>query len=425
MYRVHENGRFLTRKDGTPFFYLGDTAWELFHRLDREEADDYLSDRAAKGFTVIQAVALAEQDGLETPNVYGDMPLENNDPTRPNEAYWMHVDYVVRKANALGLIVGLLPTWGDKWNKTWGKGPEVFTPENARVYSAFVGSRYKNDDVLWILGGDRRVQTMNHVRIIRAMAEGIKTGDEGRHLMTFHPQGQETASQYFHCDEWLDFTTCQTGHTFDRDNWRTVAADYARTPIKPCLDSEPGYEDHPNGWKPETGWLDDYECRKFLYWAVFAGACGHTYGCHDVWQMLSPKFPPVSNGRTPWREALHLPGASQMQYAKQVLLARPYFDRVPDQSLIVSDTFDGPLHRTHHIQATRDKNGRFALVYSASGQPFTVKMDKLAGTVEATWINPRDGKAEMFAQFEAAGERSFIPPSNGRGHDWVLALDVV
>lgn len=51
--KVSENKHFLVREDGAPFFYLGDTAWELFHRLNREEADRYLADRAAKRFTVI------------------------------------------------------------------------------------------------------------------------------------------------------------------------------------------------------------------------------------------------------------------------------------------------------------------------------------------------------------------------------------
>ena len=37
--KVAENKRFIVHADGTPFFYLGDTAWELFHRLSREEVD--------------------------------------------------------------------------------------------------------------------------------------------------------------------------------------------------------------------------------------------------------------------------------------------------------------------------------------------------------------------------------------------------
>ena len=83
--KVSSNHRYLIHADGTPFFYLGDTAWELFHRLTREEADRYLENRRQKGFTVIQAVVLAEFDGLKVPNPYGETPLINNDPTQPTK----------------------------------------------------------------------------------------------------------------------------------------------------------------------------------------------------------------------------------------------------------------------------------------------------------------------------------------------------
>src|SRR5579871_4511620 len=90
--KVSENKRFLVTSDGKPFFYVGDTAWELFHRLNREEADRYLEKRAKQGFTVIQAVAIAEFDGLTVPNAYGDVPFDGLDPARPNKNYWTHVD---------------------------------------------------------------------------------------------------------------------------------------------------------------------------------------------------------------------------------------------------------------------------------------------------------------------------------------------
>jgi len=106
--KVSDNHRFLVHTDGTPFFYLADTAWELFHRLNREEATHYLNDRASKGFTVVQAVALAELDGLNEPNPYGFRPLIENDPARPDvkegpdNDYWDHVDFVVNTAGQLG-----------------------------------------------------------------------------------------------------------------------------------------------------------------------------------------------------------------------------------------------------------------------------------------------------------------------------------
>src|SRR4051794_8976666 len=118
--KVGESGRYLVTADGKPFFYLGDTAWELFHRLNREEATRYLENRARKGFTVIQAVALAELDGLNDVNPYGFRPLIDNDPLHPDvkegpdNDYWDHVDFIVEKANSLGLYIGFLPTWGDK-----------------------------------------------------------------------------------------------------------------------------------------------------------------------------------------------------------------------------------------------------------------------------------------------------------------------
>ena len=93
--KISADKRYLSKTDGSPFFWLGDTAWELFHRLNREDAKKYLKNRADKGFTIIQAVVLAEMDGLNIPNAYGDKPLINNDPTKPNEAYFRHVDFIV------------------------------------------------------------------------------------------------------------------------------------------------------------------------------------------------------------------------------------------------------------------------------------------------------------------------------------------
>ena len=143
--KVSNNKRFLVTTDNKPFFWLGDTGWELFHRLNREEADKYLKNRADKGFTVIQAVALAELDGLHTPNPYGETPLVNNDPTKPNEKYFEHVDYIINKAGEFGLYIGLLPTWGDKiFKDRWGAGPEIFNPENAKWYGRWLGTRYRN-----------------------------------------------------------------------------------------------------------------------------------------------------------------------------------------------------------------------------------------------------------------------------------------
>ena len=191
---MHPGGRYLQYADGRPFFYLGDTAWELFHRTTREEARLYLEDRARKGFTVIQAVCLAERDGLRVPNAYGDLPFADAGFTRPNERYFAYVDEVVAMADSLGLVIGLLPAWGDKFCLKWGPGPEIFTTEGrAEAFGRYLGERYRiRRNIIWILGGDRPPE--GREPILRAFARGIACGVAGREdysacLITYHPWG--------------------------------------------------------------------------------------------------------------------------------------------------------------------------------------------------------------------------------------------
>lgn len=418
MLRVSSNKRFLMHDDGAPFFYLGDTAWELFHRLTPDEVDVYLRDRAAKKFSVIQAVVLAECDGLLTPNALGDTPLINNDPANPNETYFAYVDHIVDRAGALGLHIGMLPTWGDKWNQKWGKGPEIFTPDNARSYGLFLGHRYADAPIIWILGGDRAVETEQHRAIIGAMAEGLREGDGGRHLISFHPQGQQASSQYFHDADWLDFNMVQSGHHRNQANWEFIEVDYARTPTKPCMDAEPGYEDHPAGFNLDNGYLDEYEVRKSLYWGLFAGGHGHTYGCHPIWQFWRPGRVPLSSVRRHWREALGLPGSVQQQHARALLLSRPFFTRIPDQTLITSDQGVG----TQHLRATRAADGGYALIYSPTYNPFDINLEHLSGTMlVAHWYDPRTGIAQRLGDLPKTGRQTFTPPAGGP--DWILVLD--
>jgi hypothetical protein len=426
--RVADNQRFLVTANGTPFFWLGDTAWELFHRLTREEAERYLRNRAERRFTVIQAVALAELDGLKTPNAYGHTPLLNDDPTTPNEAYFAHVDWVVAKANSLGLYVGLLPTWGDKWNKKWGVGPEVFTPQNAEAYGRWIGARYKAAGVIWIVGGDRPIESESHRAITEAMARGLRAGDGGAHLITFHPTGGQGSAEHFHGAEWLDLNMRQNGHTTEfTGRYDQTRVDYDRTPVKPVLDGEPIYEDHPVSFNAKQfGHSIASDVRRPLYWNLFTGAFGHTYGHHSVWQMWAPGRAPVNNPLMPWTEAILQPGAAQMQHGRALLESRPFLTRVPDPSVVIATDIPTAMPGTgrYHFAATRDAAGSYAMVYAPVGRPFRVRMSAITGSqVTAWWFNPRTGAATAIGTFANTGEREFTPPDAGEMLDWVLVLD--
>ncbi len=422
--KVSDNHRFLVTAEGQPFFWLGDTAWELFHRLNREEAERYLKNRAERRFTVIQAVVLAELNGLKDPNPYGHTPLISNDPARPNEEYFKHVDWIVAKANQLGLYVGMLPTWGNNWHKT----NAIFTPQNAEVYGEWLGKRYHDAGLVWILGGDRPIQKDVHREVIRAMARGLRRGDGGTHLITFHPPGGSGSAAWFHNEDWLDFNMRQNGHVAEfTGQYDQTRVDYDRTPVKPVLDGEPIYEDHPVSFDPKNlGHSIAADVRRPLYWELFGGAFGHTYGHHSVWQMWTPGREPRNFPLMPWYDAINQPGAAQMQHARALLESRPFLTRVPDLGVLASNSIPTvmPGSGRYHFAATRDSNGSYAFVYAPVGRPFKVRMDKISGgKVKAWWFDPRRGKATLIGTFENRGEREFTPPSPGEMLDWVLVLD--
>lgn len=433
--RVTESGRHLETEDGEPFFWLADTAWELAGRLDRDEARDYLANTAGHGFTVIQFVLITELGRQAVPNAYGDFPLRDKDPSRPavtpgNDPddphaydYWDHVDHILDTAESFGLYVALLPSWGSYlWKNEGQRADPLFNPDNAWQYGYWLGQRYgKRSHIVWVLGGDRVPDTEWKRDIIRSMARGLEDGGATQ-LKTYHPWGGASSSDYFHEEDWLDFNTFQSGHRARHDaNYRLAENDYAKTPAKPTLDLEPRYEAHPIDFDPANGRFDAYDVRQAAYWSVFAGAFGHSYGHHHIWQMHAPGRTPSSHANGYWRDALDAEGRASMKWLRALFESYPAEEMKPDPSLV-----QGRRSGKERIAALR--GDRYALIYSSAGKPFQVRADRLPGTlaaaVRAYWYNPRNGALEDAGPVRPGARRvTFTPPTEGNGEDWVLIMD--
>jgi hypothetical protein len=409
-------------KAGKPFFWMGDTAWELFHRLNREDADKYLKKRAEQGFTMVQAVALAELDGIRDPNAYGDLPLINEDLTKLNEKYFKHVDYIIDKAAEYGISIGFLPSWADKLDKArWGKGPEILNENTAAIYGAWLANRYKNKtNIIWILGGDRQPRDEKDVAVWRAMGNAIMKATGNKAVITYHCQPNQLGSaEWFRNEDWFAFNMFQTGHCRDNDVYKKINDSYKAMPLKPVIDGEPIYEDHPVCFNvKDLGTSSAYDVRKSAYLDLLAGAFGHTYGCHDIWQMYSPAHEPLNGPHIFWYEAIDLPGANQMRYVRKLIESRPMLDRAPDQSIIV----EGDNTPAERVQAARGKD--YIFVYSAQGKPFTVVGGKISGSqLRAYWYDPGSGKVTDIGKLSNTQNNRFEAPTSGYGHDWILILD--
>jgi hypothetical protein len=415
--KISPNGRYFVDQDGKPFFYLGDTCWLIFQRLNREEVDEYLKDRAGKGFTVIQAYVLRGL-GKKHPDGNSSLidatPLLDRDPTRPNEEFFKNVDYVVNRANELGLVMGLVTA------KSWhvNEHPEkVFDEKNAYVFGKFLGERYKNNAVLWYPGGDSPPGKYDAVWV--AMAKGLKDGSGGRHLVSYHGQGHTSSSEWFHNADWLDFNSIQSGHGWAAPTYQRVSRDYGLSPAKPTVDMEPSYENHPTG--PKTPRIDSHQVRKGGYWAMLSGAAGHGYGALDLFFLYKDNDGPFPrDGFQQWRTAMAYEGSRQVGLMKQFFELRPWYQLVPDQSVISSGQGDGE----DHIQAARAEDGSFVVAYLPHGGEIGVYMDKVTGKkVKARWFDPRNGKWRDLGKYPNKGTRKFVAPTKGDREDWILVLD--
>lgn len=451
---VDASGRFLREKSGKRFFWMGDTGWELFHRLTREEALEYLDLRAKQGFNVIQAVVLAESDGLNTPNRYGDRPFINNMPSKWATTlgcdygdsiqydYWDNVDYIIQEAAKRNLYIALLPTWGDKVTPRWGAGPAIFNEENAFDYTRRLAERYQNQwNIIWILGGDRPVvynreidgkqQHFDVRNIWRKMAEGIQSVYGKDEFITYHPGGSGDGTHKMWPEEdWLKMHAFQSGHgSREAASWQEVRKSLSDEPHKPVMDMEPAYEDHPvNPWDGKwtrafRGFFSDYDVRARIYRSVLAGAPGVTYGHHAIWQFLdTSRHPPIFFGDTiiPWRQAMQAPaGAKQMNYLRQLMENRSDWNTVEDAQLIASSA--GKDYKDI-IVANQNEAGTQAMIYLPQPVAIRINLDRMKpGNKTARWFNPATGEYANINKRLNKGVISFQPPAGNR--DWVLLIN--
>jgi len=270
--------------------------------------------------------------------------------------------------------------------------------------------------------------TQDWTPIWRELAAGLAEGVGTVPLIVYHPQGgEDSSSVVLGSEAWLKVNGMQSGHGGGHDVpvWNWIARDYAVVPPKPTLDLEPNYEDHPYNpwpvWDPSTGYFRDHDVRKQVYRSVFAGGCGVTYGHHSVWQFAGPRREVINHADRDWIDALWRPAGRQVQFLRRLVESRPFFDRQPDQSLIVGDPGSGGFH----LQATRDAAATYAFVYfPLNDLTCTINLGRLCSPrIKAWWYDPRSGVGTLLGQIKANGQRAFKSPSYGP--DWVLVLDTV
>ncbi len=391
--KVSKDGRSFVDRNGDPVFWMGTTQWQLFREYTLEEARTILSRSRDKGFVFVQVMLAGVGDGTK-PDKAGEKPWTGDDPLTPNEAYFRHVDAVIRSAAEERLAISLT-LYHQRWRN-------LITLDKARRWASWLARRYRDaPNIVWTMTPEAKEE---FVPVLRELAAGLREGDGGAHLITFKPDPAPYSSSFIHAEPWLDFDCMQT--------WKSVelivpfvTKDYNLKPVKPVLMGEGAYEAGTEyGFDVTPLWV-----RRQAYYSYLAGA-HFTYGHNDSWRVLPT-----------WKKALDAPGAVQMGILKRAFLARREWWRlVPDQTIFTSG---GNTSGQVLNLAARHAGGRWVLAYLASKASFSIDPGKLSGAdrARATWIDPRTGDSLPAGDLAAKGAWSFSTPEGWE--DALLVLE--
>jgi hypothetical protein len=379
MYRVSENGRYVVDNKGRPFFWQGDSEWELLYALSAQDAKKLLHARRVQGFTVVQAMC----DGMFPKWIAPDrlppsrelMPWTDNNPLTPNEAFFTRMDAIVAAAKEehLLLLVGVYHVDDVTANR--------ITLANVGAWTRWLANRYKDaPNIIWTMYSPLDPSSFP---IVRAAVSGLKEGDAGAHLVTLHPEGVAGSSTLVQADLSLNtFQSLASGYL----NYQFAQADFARIPVKPVVNGEARYE--------ADGGTTPFDVRRSAWWSYLAGA-GFSYGHINNWKL------PGS-----WREWVNSPGAQQVAVVGWFLRSLAWWNLIPDQSVLIDSS--------GNAVAARSADGDWIVAYLPTNSPVTLNLTAISSsrTALVSWINPLNGAKSKVGRYSTSARPRLTPPAN-------------
>jgi Protein of unknown function (DUF4038)/Putative collagen-binding domain of a collagenase len=421
--------RYLVDAAGTPFLIHGEAAWGLMTQLTPKEVDGYLTDRRARGFNTILVMLIQASFGTNAPaNADGELPfLLPGDYGAPNEAYFAHADWVLRRAADEGFLVLLTPSYlgpeGD--SAGWYHAMVANGPDQLRQYGKFLGRRYRDfTNILWVHGGD---YNPSRKELVTAIAEGIREEDP-RALHTAHGSRGTAALDFWQGEPWLQVNSIYSSlpkHWSRVPVYAAALEQYARPEGMPFFLLEGVYENEHQ--------TSERHLRMQAYQSVLCGAAGQIFGNNPVWNFdgfSSESFFAADDWFAPpsvtWQQALGSRGAQSMTHLYDLLMSIPWWRLEPDADNALLLGGLGSEQERAVAALTTDRS--LAILYLPGSREITVDLERFVGSeLAALWYDPADGRFSRVrgSPFPASGLRRFRPepgPNSSGFDDWVLVL---
>jgi uncharacterized protein DUF4038/concanavalin A-like lectin/glucanase superfamily protein/collagenase-like protein with putative collagen-binding domain len=418
---VAPSGRYLVDEKGAPFLMTGDSPQALIGNLTESDAELYFASRRAEGFNTVWINLLcnnytgcrndgATWDGVQPFTTPGDF-------STPNEAYFAHVDRILRLAGEYGLVVVLDPAETGGWLSTMIDNGV----DKLRAYGRYLGERYRDfPNIIWMHGNDYQDWGPTNDPYVMAVALGIGDVDT-RHVQTV--ELNYTTSGSLDDEAWAPIIRLNASYTYS-PTYEQVLKDYNRSNFLPTFLVEASYESEQTGGPFGT----PQQLRRQEYWSLLSGATGQLFGNHYTWQFLCPQRDGSGNCIGGWKDQLDTPGQTQFGYVKALFGPRRWSDLVPDQNHTVITGGLGTFGTNDYVTVASSPDGTLAIAYVPSSRTLTVDLSKFSGSVTARWYDPTTGTFTSASDSplpNVDSQQFTTPGANAAGDDdWVLVLEV-
>jgi hypothetical protein len=399
--------------DGTPWFWMADTAWSGLLKATAEDWDRYLGIRAAQGFTAVQTV-LTQWRGCPA-DTHGETAYTGTERISLNPAFFARLDPLVAAINAHGLVAGLVLLWAI----TEGDPGYSLPDDEAIRLARYLVARYGAHQVVWFLGGDGNYQGEKAEKW-RRVGPAVFAGDNHDRLVTMHPQGQHWVADEFRDQPWFDFVSYQSGHGTGPQALRfftegPLQAEWRTDPPRPIVDLEPCYEAH--GGYEDRQPITPAQVRRATYWGLLmAPTAGVTYSHHGTWPWMTERGVPHAHPRTgeapPWHEAVEAEGAAQIAHLRAFFDVVGWPHLLPAPELLLDQP--GANDPEAFIACARRDDGVGVVAYLPRGGSVLLDPAGLPPDAATRWCNPRTG---AWLDGDASAGATFTAPDAG---DWLL-----
>lgn len=473
---VSSNGRYLRKKDGTPFLVCADTTWSLFVDLPLSGVSSYFSTLVSQGFNSLMGNAIehhyttvkppknesgalpftqrmdgttytgspngttgaAGTQGQFASDNYSNIGIQAPDCTFINNSYWTHVETILDAALASNLLVFVWPGYlgfhaGDEgwlqemvvWDGVTGAGgftgQSFADPSKSKMwnYGAWLAARWKSyPNIVWTLGGDYGTNTQTLSTQERAAVVSLTAGMKS-------VAGQQSTLWTAHWDRpCISDDNPIAGVTFDINfgYCDEAVAEIVRrgysTAAKPSILGEYNYE---NGlFGGSAPW------RKYTWWGFLGGAAGGFYGHEQLWRFDDGS--PGSDYTTLLATQARLDAVRQFAFFK----SKPWHRLVPNGlggigTLITAGGGTASPQSTTYVAAAATAEGDLLLAYLPPDHTgsVTIDMTKLGASITARWFDPANATFTAIGTFANTGTHAFTTPGNNSAGDadWLLVLE--